>query len=130
MLTLLETTNAINALDTELDVIHNACEQVIYGPLKQRLSPTADATAIAQDITLAYGRLIENKGELLIACLIAAGVTAAFTCKPGHEVPLLQGCSEQLRKTFIECRSRRMAELYRQDPEKAVDQLMALLNQK
>lgn len=129
MLTLLETIAAIKTLDTEPDVIKNACEQILYGELKQRISPTSKANAIAQDMTLAYSRIIEDKGELLMAFLMAAGFTASLLCKPGHEVKLIGNCSDQLRQTFVECRSKYMAQLYHQDPDKAAEMLITLLTQ-
>lgn len=130
MLTLLETTNAIKKLDTEPDVIRAACMEVLYFGLKSRLGPDATHEAIAQDIALEYGAHVPDKGKLLIAFCMAAGFTAAFLCKPGHEIPLVSSMMDQIRETFTTMRAKKLAMLRVTDPEEATRQLLAMLAQR
>lgn len=127
MLTLLETTNAIKALDTEMDVIRSACNEILYFGLKSRLGPDATEEAIAQDMALQYGATVDDKRKLLMSFCHAVGFTAAFLCKPGHETDLVSNIIEQITETFTTMRAKKLAQLRLTDPEEAARQLLAML---
>jgi hypothetical protein len=92
MLTLLETTAAIKALDTEPDIIKNACQVVLSLDKLGELSEQS----LAKHLVFYYVPRIGST-KLMIALTLALGQIAALKVKPGREDELISGLMEQIR---------------------------------
>lgn len=99
MLTLLETIAAIKALDTEPDVIRNACNKVVDPKARDLLPLNANAKAITVDICTRYQDL-EEKGDLIIALCASLGTAAGLAVKPGKEVTLLSSLLDKVTSSY------------------------------
>ena len=127
MLTLLETTNAITSLDTEKDIIANACRQILYGEIADALKG-AEPAIIAGQILTTFGYTCEDKTDFLLALITATAVTAHILVKPGHESDLVQTITRNFVEKFAELRAQRLHALRLKDPEAAAQELLAMLN--
>lgn len=92
MLTLLETFEAIKALDTERSIIESACKKVLK---MDGLKDLSEAT-LAKHLIITYGFQMDLS-KLLVALTLAIGQLAAMNVKPGKEDQLLVGIMEQIR---------------------------------
>lgn len=93
MLTLFETAEAIKALDTEPDIIQQACEKVL-GLDKVR---TLNASALAKHLVLHNIFNGCHSSTLMEALAYALGQMAAMKVIDGKEEELISGLSDVIR---------------------------------
>ena len=124
MLTLLETTNAIQALDTEPDIIAGACKKV----LGQDHEVAQEPREIAREIINTYIDKVLPKNLCIAGALIAGRVAGVMT-KQGKEIEMAKHLSEIMFGEIIEISHHRLAKLAETDLEVAIKGLIAQLQE-
>ncbi len=122
MLTILETYTAIKSLDTEPDIITNACKKV----LGQDRSEDDDPNTIASEIVLTYYNRL-NPDEFVAALSVATGTAAGLAAKRGKEVELLRNITKVIMEQMMEVRVKKIKDLAKKDPRAATEEMMQLL---
>jgi hypothetical protein len=118
----LEATQAIQALDTEKDIIENACKKVL-GQKTERLS---EPEAIYNEILHIFtGRT--SLGDLFLAGILITGRIGGFITKPSQEAECLTEIINLLRKEFASGVSRRFAMTMEETPEEGIKQFASML---
>lgn len=122
MLTILETYTAIKSLDTEPDIITNACKKV----LGLGRSEDDDPNTIASEIVLTYYNRL-NPDEFVAALSVATGTAAGLAAKRGKEVELLRNITKVIMEQMMEVRVKKIKDLAEKDPRAATEEMMQLL---
>lgn len=96
MLTLLETTNAINALPTEPDIIRQACVKIIAPVACTKLSAT-------QEIMLKLTH--ESTEDKFAIAIEVLAYVMAITVEDYRDLSLLKSVEKHLRSAFLAARA-------------------------
>ena len=121
MLTITETVDAINAIDTDKDVLLGACKKVLG--IK---STATDSETIAKEIIETYSSRLPTADLITTLCTVT-GVVAAGAANPNEEMKVLKIALECVTDIFMSVSAKRFANRMREDPDAAFDQLMRLL---
>ena len=127
MLTLLETTDAIRALDTDNDIIRQACLQVA-----NVTSTVTNAKELEDKILDDY--LFNPNSALTIpdfisgltACVV---VTLTASCYEGQEVQLLHDYQKQFVSDYAESLMILMRKKTKNNPAEAIERMVNLIRQ-
>ena len=122
MLTLNETIAAIKALETEADVITNACKQVI--------NPKAGKPQSVEEVSVTVADLLMDKLKpsegIEALCLIMASMIVTIA-KPGKEQQLIESVFTYITHSYKEMKMAQLMNQLEKDPAKAIDSLTAML---
>lgn len=124
MLTLLETTEAIQTLNTESDIIAGACRKIL-GQDKEAPQEPHD---ILIEILDTYLDKVPPK-HLCIAGALLAGRVAGAMVNPGAEIEVTKNLSELIFNEILEVSHIRLNRLAKTDPNTAVQNLITQLQQ-
>lgn len=125
-LILSECVEAIKILDSEVDVIEAACLQVLLDT-----SDKADGIQeLANHIIQVFWTEPYDAGDVMGACAVVAGRLAGGTCLPNKASRLLRGLQGLMARTMSDTIGRRLNEELDEDPSKAIEFLIGLLNER
>jgi hypothetical protein len=104
-LTLPETIQAIQDLDTEEDIIVQACQRIASDATgrKRNLASRKIAEFIIDDYEDRA-----DMGEVMIACCLVAGRIAAIMCRIGEEQKIVKGLKAVMLEEFTHTRLKRI----------------------
>ena len=121
MLTLTETVDAIRKIDTDDDVIRNACKQLLkQGEAQYTVETLAETLVNTCSATLDPKMSIKST-------IIALATLAVCSAKPGHEPPLLQALVYDLTHAYYKALSGVLKEQSKTDPVGATLRAMHIL---
>ena len=124
MLTLFETINAIKTLDTELDIIRNACQKILKpGETPDRMT----AEQIAIEIATGYTDKTDGPNTLLVALAMALTSTAIVVAIEGKELEMLRTIHDVINDLFIEMFTKRLEKKFEGKPELMFGALIKLM---
>lgn len=95
MLTLTETIDAIRSLDTDLDIITQACDKVLRPNAAAKPTPFD----VAREIHATYYKKLDT-GELIEALCIVLGTHGAMSAKLRHEDELLDAIKAMVTTAY------------------------------
>ena len=96
MLTLTETIDRIRALDTEADIITQACEKILRPEGDYDMSTEQGAVLALLEV---YNK-VQNPCMMIEALIQTLCGVLVGCCKSGHEITLLDGVLAQHRKNL------------------------------
>jgi len=104
MLTLTETLDQIKQLNTEKDIIQQACRLYLLPIRSENMDlPLSEVHKISIEIYERYSGLLTST-DLMQALVICISSVSAAVCKNGHEVQLLKVLLQDFIINFVECR--------------------------
>lgn len=121
MLTLSEAIAAIRALDTEPDIIERACNAVLGTPGEQ-----LDSAELALHILKTYSPLVEDKGDLMLACIILGGRLAGVLTKPDSAKECMIGLHRLLDEEMTTAIAIRLHRELKKNPERGIKHIMEM----
>lgn len=127
MLTITETVDAINKLNTDPDIILGACKRILnpesfFG--KQELTPkqiTMEITNKYMDGSIPASDVVRG----ILNALVVAMVRGAI---PGHEFDLLTGIQKSLTSSFCKAAAVMFSISMRENPDAAKAEILNLLD--
>jgi hypothetical protein len=123
VLTILEAYNAIKALDTEPDIIANACKKILGQDRKEEDDPNT----IAKEIILTYCDRL-NPGHFVAALAVATGIAAGVSAEDGKEPDLIVNIQDVIVEQMVKVKVSKLRKLAETDPKAAVEQLLKQLS--
>jgi hypothetical protein len=124
MLTLLETTNAIKALDTDKDVIINACIEMLishYHPDGER-----NESSVSKAIVKTYAPLLQPE-EFLFCAARVLSLSAIILVKEGAEAEMLSTLHKMIHREYMGALIPMLKKRFEKDPAKALQGLMTMI---
>ena len=122
MLTITETIDAINAIDTDPDVLRNAMHKLLA------IKVPMDSRAIAIDIIEKYAKNLEAHEFISVLCL-ALGSVAASACRADKLQTMIDTVNSMVTKVFMQSRKTAFFAQLNTDPDKALDTLEQMFSE-
>jgi hypothetical protein len=129
MLLLDETVRAMQALDTEPEILTNACKRILGINAKPKPSPHS-AEAV-HDLAIAIANLTNEHATPtgIEALCMVLGTTVAVTARRGLEGDALKVVLSCVAAYYDQSRSAVLMERFKTDPSAAVDDFLSLIQQ-
>lgn len=127
MLTLPETIAALRALDTEPDIIAQACEALLAPADAREGSIKGDAYDVAEYLALKYLHRVDTPHTLLLASAIMAGTLGATMTRLDATGEMLKQLHNLLAETFADILQQRVMKAMVNNPAKGIADLMTIL---
>lgn len=128
MLTLLETTTAIKTLNTDQDVIINACTKILVSHFLKGADQEANINAVATAIMKTYGTELDPV-QFMMSCCRVLGISAGVLVDVGKEAELMEHLHKAIVIDYIQTLGNKFKEKLKDNPIEALASLLKIVEQ-
>jgi thiamine phosphate synthase YjbQ (UPF0047 family) len=125
MLTITETVDAINAIDTDNDIVLGACKRILGLDTQPKGATPRDIAQLIVNTLQPY-----SAKDGLSALSIAIASSAIALAEPGHETDLLKDLLGEISHYFTQSMMHRLMKKFGENPDEAMAELLQMVRNK